>query len=408
MTDVKTTLRSAYLAGPMRGIEDYNFPEFRKQTAWLRGLGWTVFSPAERDEQDPDIDHETDVAGWTGSRGLDYFMAHDLKAVCEMDAVICLPGWEASQGARLETVTAVEVGHPVFVIARTASDHRYLESVPADYVREVFAARGVPAPDLPVNPFQEDNLPARRMTESQWASDEGVGLPAVWAFEVEDDQGAMDTPADVIGQMEQESWEEWSREEPDYPADFERAHEAAITHAPIHAPFACQCGGALTEECEGYTPVDPPEDDPKVMEAFDRLEEKAQEGLRRLLCAPSVFAKEQPSALPTESAARKGVPLARGVLDYFPAALAEVARVSKAGNDKHNPGQDMHHARGKSTDHADCLLRHLVDRGKVDVETGQRHSAEVAWRALALLQQELEDEGLAPLPRGARLPEEEA
>ncbi len=109
------------------------------------------------------------------------------------------------------------------------------------------------------------------------------------------------------------------------------------------------------------------------------------------------------SALPTGSEARKGVPLARGVLDYFPAALAEVAKVSKAGNDKHNPGQEMHHARGKSTDHADCILRHLVDRGKVDSETGMRHSAEVAWRALALLQQELEDEGLAPLPRGARL-----
>ena len=109
------------------------------------------------------------------------------------------------------------------------------------------------------------------------------------------------------------------------------------------------------------------------------------------------------SALPTGSEARKAVPLVSGVLDYFPAALAEVARVSKAGNDKHNPGQPMHHARSKSTDHADCLLRHLVDRGKVDPETGQRHSAQVAWRALALLQQELEDDGEAPLPRGARL-----
>jgi dATP/dGTP diphosphohydrolase len=109
------------------------------------------------------------------------------------------------------------------------------------------------------------------------------------------------------------------------------------------------------------------------------------------------------SSLPTESAARKAVPLASGVLDYFPAALAEVARVSKAGNDKHNPGQPLHHARGKSTDHADALLRHLVERGKIDTETGMRHSGEVAWRALALLQQELEDEGLAPLPRGARL-----
>lgn len=110
------------------------------------------------------------------------------------------------------------------------------------------------------------------------------------------------------------------------------------------------------------------------------------------------------TSLPDDSAARKAIPLASGCLDYFPAALVEVARVSKAGNDKHNPGQPLHHARGKSMDHADALLRHLVDRGKVDAETGMRHSAEVAWRALALLQQELEDAGLAPLARAARLP----
>jgi hypothetical protein len=111
------------------------------------------------------------------------------------------------------------------------------------------------------------------------------------------------------------------------------------------------------------------------------------------------------SPLPSGSDARKAVPLVTGVLDYFPAALAEVAKVSKAGNDKHNPGQPMHHARGKSTDHADSLLRHLVDRGGIDPDTGVRHSAEVAWRALALLQQELEDAG-APLARGARVAED--
>lgn len=112
--------------------------------------------------------------------------------------------------------------------------------------------------------------------------------------------------------------------------------------------------------------------------------------------------------LPEGSAARKAVPIATGVLDYFPAALVEVARVSKAGNDKHNPGQPLHHARGKSTDHADSLMRHMIDRGSVDEDTGCRHSAEVAWRALAMLQQELEDEGLAPLARGARLDDQEA
>jgi hypothetical protein len=108
------------------------------------------------------------------------------------------------------------------------------------------------------------------------------------------------------------------------------------------------------------------------------------------------------NSLPADSDTRKNMPMARGLLDYFPAALAEVARVSLYGNEKHNPGEELHHARGKSTDHADCIIRHLVDRGQRDGD-GVRHTALVAWRALALLQQELEDEGLAPLPRGARL-----
>lgn len=109
--------------------------------------------------------------------------------------------------------------------------------------------------------------------------------------------------------------------------------------------------------------------------------------------------------LPTDAQQRKAVPIVRGVLDYFPAAIAEIARVSKAGNDQHNPGQEMHHARGKSNDHADCIVRHLMDRGTVDTD-GMRHSAKVAWRALALLQEELEAAG-APLARGARLPDSE-
>jgi hypothetical protein len=108
------------------------------------------------------------------------------------------------------------------------------------------------------------------------------------------------------------------------------------------------------------------------------------------------------AALTTDSDARKDIPLARGCLDYFPAALAEVARLSKEGNDKHNPGEPMHHARGKSGDHADCILRHLADRGTVDTD-GFDHAVKVAWRALAMLQEILEQRG-APLARAARLP----
>lgn len=106
--------------------------------------------------------------------------------------------------------------------------------------------------------------------------------------------------------------------------------------------------------------------------------------------------------LPADSAARKRMPLARGLLDYFPDACAAVAEVSFQGNEKHNPGQPLHHARGKSNDHADCIMRHLTERGGFDGDT--RHSAALAWRAMALLQEELEAEFGLSLPRGATAP----
>jgi hypothetical protein len=100
--------------------------------------------------------------------------------------------------------------------------------------------------------------------------------------------------------------------------------------------------------------------------------------------------------LPTEAKERKNIPIATGVLDYFPDALAAVAEVSRLGNEQHNPGQPLHWAKEKSTDHADCIARHLIDRGAVDKDGG-RHSAKLAWRALALLQIEIENERSGPL-----------
>jgi hypothetical protein len=104
--------------------------------------------------------------------------------------------------------------------------------------------------------------------------------------------------------------------------------------------------------------------------------------------------------LPTDPKARKGIPICTGVLDYFPLALAEVAKVSKAGNDQHNPGQPLHWARGKSTDFADTILRHMIERGTVDTD-GQRHTAKAAWRILAALQIELEEALGKPMSRGS-------
>lgn len=88
---------------------------------------------------------------------------------------------------------------------------------------------------------------------------------------------------------------------------------------------------------------------------------------------------------------RKDAPIYSGVLKYFPDALLEVAKLSKVGNDQHNPGQPLHWAKEKSTDEGDALMRHLLDAGTLDTD-GMRHSAKVAWRALALLQREIDAE----------------
>lgn len=89
---------------------------------------------------------------------------------------------------------------------------------------------------------------------------------------------------------------------------------------------------------------------------------------------------------------RKDTPVFSGVLNYFPDALMEVAKCSKAGQMQHNPDKPLHWDRSKSGDELDALTRHLLDAGKIDTD-GQRHSAKVAWRALANLQKEIENDG---------------
>jgi len=84
--------------------------------------------------------------------------------------------------------------------------------------------------------------------------------------------------------------------------------------------------------------------------------------------------------LPTDSAERKTYPMFSGLLAYFPDALAAISHLSYKGNEKHNPGEPLHWSRDKSSDHRDCLMRHLTEDRPV----------EMAWRALAVLQLYLE------------------
>lgn len=92
-----------------------------------------------------------------------------------------------------------------------------------------------------------------------------------------------------------------------------------------------------------------------------------------------------------EAENRKNTPVFSGVLKYFPDAIKEISRVSLAGNNQHHPNKPLHWDRNKSTDELDALTRHLIDAGTLDTD-GIRHSAKVAWRALANLQKEIENE----------------
>ena len=98
---------------------------------------------------------------------------------------------------------------------------------------------------------------------------------------------------------------------------------------------------------------------------------------------------------------RKEFPVATGVLDYFPDAIVAISEVSYHGNQQHNPGTPVHWDRAKSGDEADAMIRHFLQRGTLDND-GLPHTAKMAWRALALLQKELEGAEVAAGAGAAR------
>lgn len=115
--------------------------------------------------------------------------------------------------------------------------------------------------------------------------------------------------------------------------------------------------------------------------------------------------------LPADSVERKKIPLFSGSLSYFPRAFAALAKVCYIGNEKHNPGQQLHWAREKSADHTDCILRHLLDAHEetavspcgaklgiaIEPKTGIPEAVFAAWRALAHAELVLEHYAGEPL-----------
>jgi hypothetical protein len=113
-----------YLAGPMTGYPQFNFPAF-EQAAWeLRTVGHKIISPHELDtpevqaeakkSMDGKLDSEGKIAGMTWAD----ILSKDVKVVADhTDGVVVLPGWDKSKGATLEVFVAITVGHKLFQYA---------------------------------------------------------------------------------------------------------------------------------------------------------------------------------------------------------------------------------------------------------------------------------------------------
>ncbi len=91
-----------YLAGPMRGFPDANFPAFHAAAAALRNQLYEVYNPAEHENFDGTF------------KPLAEYMIHDLPEVCRSDGIVLLPGWLASSGACLEYFVADYLGKPAY------------------------------------------------------------------------------------------------------------------------------------------------------------------------------------------------------------------------------------------------------------------------------------------------------
>ena len=116
----------AYIAGPMTGYEDFNFPAFFAAEATIRASGMNVVNPAKMD-----------VVAGDGGPGIEpqpheHYMRRDLPHLWRCTHIAVLPGWAKSRGARIEVGTALSIGLTVLA-------YPSLQPIPRDEVIRLLA-----------------------------------------------------------------------------------------------------------------------------------------------------------------------------------------------------------------------------------------------------------------------------
>ena len=93
---------AVYIAGPMTGIDQFNYPAFNAAAARLRAMGYHVENPAENPAPP--------CGSWQA------YMRMAITQLVKCDTIALLPGWEKSRGAKIEHRLATELGLSVWVL----------------------------------------------------------------------------------------------------------------------------------------------------------------------------------------------------------------------------------------------------------------------------------------------------
>lgn len=155
-------MTKVYIAGPMSGIKDFNFPAFFEAEKQLEELGYEVINPAHSDGATVQEALESAGTPEAPNKLWSDYMKRDLPHVMGVDALCLLPGWQDSKGARLEVTVARALGLPLMVLkdkklvprvkiiglsgwarvgkdtvaSRLVSSHGYVRSSFADLIRD--------------------------------------------------------------------------------------------------------------------------------------------------------------------------------------------------------------------------------------------------------------------------------
>ena len=102
--DLDRSKTRIFIAGPMRGYENYNFKKFDYTEEFLRRSGFDVVNPARSSRRFKESEVNSDIAVY--NKMVD--MQQDAERTC--NAILLLDGWQWSKGVALEINTASELG----------------------------------------------------------------------------------------------------------------------------------------------------------------------------------------------------------------------------------------------------------------------------------------------------------